>query len=344
MRYFCVMIKFSFSPEILLQHFSKYFDTSLKFFPQKYLKFFLNDGDIIPNHVAYLCPLCVSNFLAVLQEEKKIITSSDFCLDHYPQKSVGGNTTILVCKSCNNEAGHTYEFALKKHLHLSSFGQQGLSHKVIVKSSIPNVGKFNSLLGKNENNQWELTLKPKEDIKNLPLDHWIEYSKTNNDWEFQITVSNPKEMHINKSILKSAYLYCFSHWGYEFAFSKTGDLFRSVLSDKEDYPMAVMPLKFDKETKTSFDKIPIGVCYISRPENLKSLIVNIQIKDKIMGFENILPVFIPNPTNTGIQDLKKIQKLMDDKITGDITIVPLLSILEKTPIAYSQTWYDVQHI
>lgn len=346
MRYsnFGFMIKFSFSPEILLKHFTEYFHTSLNYFPQKYLKLFLNDGDLIPNHVAYLCPLCVSNFLAVLQKDEKIIASSDFTLDHYPQKSIGGNTTILVCKSCNNEAGHNYEFALKQHLDLSSFSQKGLSHKIDVKSSIPNVGTFNSQLGKNVQGQWEISLKPKENIKIQPLDNWIEHTKTNTGWEFQMTVSKPKQELINKSILKSAYLYCFSHWGYEFAFSKTGDLFRKILSNKENYPMVVMPLKIDKDTVTTFEKIPTGVCYISRPEHLKSLIVNIQFKDKNTGFENIHPVFIPNPTETGTQDLKKIQKLMDDQITDSITIAPLPNILKQTPIAYSQTWYNVQHI
>ena len=336
------MIKFSFKPEILLKHFSEYFDTSLKYFPQKYLNFFLNDGDLIPNHLAYLCPLCLSNFLVALED--KIIASSDFDLDHYPQKSIGGNTKILVCKKCNNEAGHNYEFDLKKHLHLSSFTQKGLSHKVDVKSSIPNVGIFNSQIGKNKNDKWEITLKPKENI-NIPLlDEWIAYSKAHTGWEFQVMVSKPNESHINKAILKSAYLYCFSHWGYEFAFSKTGDLFRMVLSDKENYPMKVMPLKFDAETKTTFEKIPTGICYISQPEYLRALIVNIQIKDKITGFRIIHPVFIPNPTETGIQDLKEIQKILDDRINDDITIVPLPNILKDTPITYSQTWYDVQHI
>ncbi len=338
------MDKISFSLETLLKHVKDYFETSLRYFPQKYLYFFLKEDDQIPEHVAYLCPLCLSNILVVNLETKAFLVSSDFDLDHYPQKSIGGNKTILVCKSCNNEAGHNFEFALKKHLHLSSFSHNGLSHKVDIKSSIENIGAFNSKLWKDENGKWQISLKKDENIKMTPLDNWIEYIKVSTDWELQITIPKPKEDHINKAILKSAYLYCFSFWGYEFAFSKAGDLFRLVLSNKADYPMAVIPLSFDNKTTPNFDKIPTGLCYISKPENLKSLVANICVKDKTTGFEKIHPVFIPNPTESGFEDLKKIQILMDDKITGDITFTPLLNILKETPIAYSKTWDYFQNV
>lgn len=338
------MIEFSFSQETLLKHISDYFDPSLKHFPQKYLKLFLNDGDLIPIHVAYLCPLCITNIIIVLYEEKEVRATANFDLDHYPQKSIGGESTILVCKACNNRAGHNYEFALKDHLYLSSFSRDKDSHKVVVKSSIPNVGIFKSKLWKNENGEWEISLKPKADIKIKPLDEWIEYSKTNTDWTMQINIPSPQDIHINKGMIKTAYLYCFALWGYEFAFSKAGDLFRMILSDKMDYPISVLPLKLDKEATPNYDSIPTGVCYISKPEELKSLVVNIRVKDKVKGLESIHPVFIPNPTKTGIEDLNKIQKVMNDNITGDISITPLLSILKSTPAAYSQTWHDMQRI
>lgn len=187
-------------------------------------------------------------------------------------------------------------------------------------------------------------MKPKKEIKIKPLDDWIEDSKTNKNWTLQITIPTPQDIHINKGMIKTAYLYCFALWGYEFAFSKTGELFRMILSDKMTYPMSVLPLKFDKKDFPNYDSIPTGVCYISKPDNLKSLIVNIPVKDKINGLEYLHPVFIPSPTETGIEDLKKIQKLMDDKITGDISIVPLLNILKSTPAAYSQTWHNVQQL
>jgi len=337
------MINFSFSQDTLLKHILAYYDTSLKYFKKYYLKLFLNEGDLIPIHKAYLCPLCITNFIIALYEEKSFQATSDFDLDHYPQKSIGGKNTILVCKSCNNQAGHKFEFALKKHLELSSFAEKGISHKVDVKTSIPDVGQFKSLIWKNANDQWEISLKPNDKIKIKPLDEWMAYSKTNKNWSIQVTIPNPKDDHINKSMIKSAYLYCFALWGYEFAFSKTGDLFRAVLSDKAEYPMSVLPLKFNKATP-NYKNMPRGVCYISKPEELRSLVVNIEVKDKDKDFEAIHPVFIPNPTDTGIEDLRKIQKLMDEKVTGDITMVTLNSILNTTPAAYSQTWREMQDL
>jgi hypothetical protein len=107
--------------------------------------------------------------------------------------------------------------------------------------------------------------------------------------------------------------------------------------------MSVMPLKLDK-TIPQYDRLQTGVCYITKPDILKSLVVNIRIKDKIKNTEAIHPVFIPNPTETGIEHLQKIQKAMDEKITSDVTFMPLNSILKQTPLAYTKTWNEVKSL
>lgn len=337
------MIELTFSAEILIEHFSKYFGKSLFFYPKKYLSLFLNDG-LIPDHAAYLCPLCVTNFIVVLPNENKVLATSNFDLDHYPQQSIGGKNSILVCKTCNNEAGHDFEYDLKAHLQLLSFENHALSQKVKVKNIIPNVGRFNGQLWKNESGNWEVILKPNESIKIRPLDELIDSMKISIGQEFQITLPLPNDTHIKKAFLKTAYLYCFAYWGYEFAFSKAGVLLRDVLSDKAEYPMNILPLKFDRKNMSAFDKIPIGVCYISNPLVLKSFVVNIKLEDKKTGVENIYPVFIPNPTDAGIEALNDIQKTLDSQFKGDISITPLNSKLNETPLAYSQTWQEVQQL
>jgi hypothetical protein len=171
----------------------------------------------------------------------------------------------------------------------------------------------------------------------------MEFSKTNKDWTIQVTIPTTKQKYIDKSLLKSAYLYCFALWGYEFAFSKTGDLIRAVLTNKARYPIGIMPLKLDK-TIPQYDNIKTGVCYVSKPNVLKSFVVNIRIKDKLKNTEAIYPVFIPKPSETGIEELQRIQKAMDEKITGDITFIALNSILNQTPLAYSQTWNEVKSL
>lgn len=335
------MIEFSFSQETLLSHIVDYYETSLQYFKRQYLPLFLRDGDLIPIHKAYLCPLCLNNYIIILFEEKAVKATSDFDLDHYPQKSIGGSNTILVCKSCNNEAGHSFEFDLKKHLELTSFGEKGLSHQVAMKTTIPNVGRFSGLIWKTENDQWEVSLKPNQKLKIKPLDDWLEYSKHNKDWKIDLTISNPQDDNINKSMLKSAYLYCFALWGYEFAFSQSAELIRNVIKGNGTYPMNVMPLKLTSDLN-NYTNLPKGVCFISKPQVLRSFVVNIEIKDKEKGFSAVHPVFIPNPTENKIDDLKKIQVQMDNAITGDVNFVPLNRILSSTPFAYTETWRQME--
>jgi hypothetical protein len=78
------MMQLTFSPEILKEHFLRYFETSLVYYPEKYLGFFLTDGDEIPNHEAYLCQICLSNFIVILLEngDMKVLASSNFDLYH----------------------------------------------------------------------------------------------------------------------------------------------------------------------------------------------------------------------------------------------------------------------
>src|SRR3954454_153888 len=99
--------------EILDQHF-RYLTFSLFQFPEKYYHLIFKKDAVVPKHVAYLCPLCVNNFIILL--EQGLIPSTDFSLDHFPPESVGGTLKLLTCKKCNNDAGRLYEAELVKKM------------------------------------------------------------------------------------------------------------------------------------------------------------------------------------------------------------------------------------
>jgi hypothetical protein len=330
------MIKLSFSPETLLYHTEIYYHKSLKYFQQYYFGLLPFEKNKIPLHVAYLCPLCLTNCIVILKQPDVIMTSSDFDLDHYPQQSIGGGNSILVCKPCNGKAGCNYEFSLKEHLQFSSLAFEGPSHEVRAKIVIPDVMCLNSQLSKNEKNQWVLPLKKSPKVTIRPLDNWLNSLGTDSQEEFTVHISTPLQSNIDKALLKTAYLYCFAIWGYEFVFSNIGHLFRLVLSGKIEYPMKVRPLKFD-HNKKGFESIPTGVCFVSQQNYVRSFVVNILLKDKESNIREIYPIFIPNPTVTGISDFVAFSTAIKG-LTGNLDILPLVNFLNNTPFAYSESW------
>ena len=334
--------------KIFLKHVKSYYDTSLKYFGNRYLWMFLKEGDLIPEHVAYLCPLCIKNLIWVVKiedlnstDKAVLYKTSEFTLDHFPPESVGGKKTVWVCKECNNKAGDTYDHQIKKHIEHLGLQKEGLSTKVAVRNKIKDVGNFKGYLESTENQEWLLHLKTDEAKVIKPLDEWIIGEGKGYDWQVDVTISTPINEAVQKAMLKAAYLYCFTYFGYQFVFSKAGELIRQVLKSEVEYPVNPTPLKFDKQSQKAYDDIAIGMCYISHPENLKSIIVNVKLIDKENGYEVIHPVFIPNPTETGIEDLKRTTKFIEENININLSITRLTKILDETPNAYHQTWYDI---
>ena len=346
-------IHLSVNGHVLLEHFKKYFAQSLQHFPSLYVKNFMpdvKDGDKLPNHLFYLCPLCASNFIMVLKTEQadgtfeeSVKLTSDFSLDHYPPESAGGKNKVLVCKTCNNTAGHAYDLEVKKHIQHVSLGKEGVSTKVDIKHNIEGVGYFSGMLESNEKNEWVFHMKKQEKDKIKPVDEWIADSNKK-DFTITITMPTPKDEPFQKAMLKTAYLYCFSHFGYEFVFSRAGNLIRKVLKGEAEYPIKVAPLQFERHNQKHFDNITIGVCYISQPQNLRSFVVNIKLKYIENGYEAIHSVFIPDPTEMGVEDLKRIPLAIQAQEHTDIEITSLNNILHSTPLAYSQTWLQMKDL
>lgn len=348
------MIELTVSPQVLLQHFEKYFVKSLQYFTFLYVKKFMpevKDGEKLPQHFFYLCPICTSNFILILREEQPdssfreaLKLTSNFSLDHYPPHSAGGNKQVLVCKECNNTAGHDYDNEMKKHIQYLSLHKGAFSTKVEVKHSIEGVGSFKGKLESNEKNEWIFHLKNKETDKIKPLDEWIADSKRRGDFTITVTIPTPQNEKFEKALLKTAYLCCFSQFGYEFVFSKAGNLIRNVLNSEAQYPIQVSALLFERNNQKEFENIPIGVCYISQPENLRSFLVNIRLKYKENGYEAIHSVFIPDPTETGIENLKRIPQAIEAQEQTQTQIIALNNILTSTPLAYSETWHQMQQL
>ena len=166
--------------EILRPHLL-YFWASLSLFQKKYFDLIFKNQTSIPKHLAYLCPLCLKNFLVELEEERK--QSSEFTLDHFPPESVGGKLKILTCKKCNNEAVAYYESELINKMNYEATLSNIDNAKIPAKFSLIGIpGNFTCYIKKNNKDKLDVNFPIKSKNQSPFLNYWLENKSNNTSW------------------------------------------------------------------------------------------------------------------------------------------------------------------
>jgi len=197
-------------PEILRAHLYHFYQ-SLKRYKEKYLPLIFGNGKIEVKHAAYVCPICLQQYILVT--EKGIEESADFSLDHFPPQSVGGNLSVLVCKKCNNEAGSNYEAALLQKMQELSFTKRHAASVLQGNATITNVhGWYRTELQVQSGKNLMIDFSAREKAKFLK--EWIDAGSENKDWEIKLTIPRVNQQELCRAFLKTAYLICFVNWGY----------------------------------------------------------------------------------------------------------------------------------
>lgn len=305
------MVNLQVPAEVLKKHMFSFFP-SLKKYPEKYLPLIFNDESSVPKHLAYLCPLCLKHFIYCIPTQLRYSTT--FSLDHFPPENLNGKLTVLVCKLCNNSAGTFYESKFKELVEKECFNRKIPNSKIRTNVKISNVrgwhgGKFSI----DQTGQFRFDLTTNQ-TKNLPeLAQWE--NQPIGDWEMNATIKSLDEKKLTKSLLKTAYLYSFNQWGYHFVFSTSGNIIREVLNGDKNYPINIPSIWLDnKNDGIEFEKINTGVTFISEPKELQSIFVNIPIELKDLKYKCIIPIQIPNPMATNIEEMQRInQSIVNEK-------------------------------
>lgn len=308
-------MELSISGETFRHHVVKFW-RSLQSFPEFYLPVFFEKVEFLPEHIAYICPLCLKNGMLFFKEGNFI--NSDFNIDHYPPQSVGGRDFVLVCKDCNNNAGTSYDHSLKEKAAFLAFSKGKPGSEMSILTEISNLkGKFKSKLTVDTNGQLQIGLKRKgKRVK--PLDEWLKTSKGNKEWEMTLTYFEPKPDIVKKALLKSAYLNCFAHWGYDFALSLSGQKMREAITGAIEYGFPDVALLWIDDTP----EMPAGIC-LMKNEQWESYVANLPLLVKDFGYKVIATVLIPQPGINGWEYLSKFEGFFRNAESHYMSFTPL---------------------
>ena len=319
---------------LLRNHFYT-FSESLKFHNPKYKEIRLNKPELKEPTEHYICPLCVASQFILLGND--FMKFEEFTIDHVPPESIGGKTKLLTCQVCNNTAGE-YEAELSEKLKLHAFSDKkngAIINRISVKKDSTDNVRHKGFMTKGEDGTILVDF-PQQAKDNNPELKYILDEFGGEVKEIQITMKTPDDEKLTKALLKSAYLLCFIHWGYEFIYSEVGYKIRKVLHGEEKYPIQ-LPIAFVDKTK---QELPIGVGIIQKPVELESYYVTIPF---IKGNENYTAIIIiPPPTNKGWNRLTEIHEFFTKNIgvvlEYEYTLQPVEQTLPQNLNGYTETW------
>jgi hypothetical protein len=247
-----------------------------------------------------LCPICLNKFHIRDIELKTLI------LEDVPQKCLGGKKILLTCYKCNNDAGTKYENELKKWINLK------------IGEKINCISEFHDKKIYATFNQYKKTifLNNKKNDVNI-LNHLVKNSIKGKVFHLANNISNDK---LNKSIIKSAYLYFYYLTGYNFILDNKYETIRRILRNNIEIPngfhyYTILQEPINLDNRYNF-------FFIHSPDNMQGILSNLKLKleNKIYFLQAI--IHFPNhkyknistnkliltiePYNFFIDDFKKI--------------------------------------
>lgn len=333
------------SQDELVKYLLKFYP-SLRQYPGRYLPLVFEQYGEVPKHFAYLCPLCLVNVFYT--QDKNWHYTDSFSMDHYPPQNVKGRKKMMVCKTCNNTAGYSYEKYFKETVLREAYSRKVRNTKIPARSVLDNVpGWLPGSVVVDDDGSVNFQISPKHRHRITPLTP--EQQKSNNNgkgFTIQIRMDAVDEKKALKAILKTAYLFCFDYWGYDFVFSVAGQLIRDVLNDKANYPIPVPTLWYDNKAEVHQGiKIPTGMVFIDKPNEYRSMFVHIEAEIKEIDYRCIIPVQIPHPDDNDFLDVKRVQQFFTANPLHQIVIKPIdFEFTLAFPNPYSRTWEEIKKL
>jgi hypothetical protein len=281
---------------------------AVKAHPQVRLQPDLND--------VVLCPQCF-----------KIITRKDlndpngqFSLEHVPPEALGGIIRTFTCRDCNSWAGHYLDSHLLRRLRLQDFLQMKPGSAVDAQVTIGDGAQITSELVYTQDGILQILADPsRSDPHQMEKAH-------------QMMAEGPSKINFRFSgykgrgairrrpeaaLLRIAYLYAFSVFGYGFLINFGSMAIRSQFRKPEE---EILPVWGISQNDTLPDE-SLGINIITTPSELRSFMVvfDLQYESSQVRYS----VLIPGPTSPGTDVYHDLAKRSDSHTAIEMKFTPI---------------------
>jgi hypothetical protein len=230
-----------------------------------------------------LCPLCFKYFT------REDIGNKQLSEEHVPPEKLGGKVRTLTCKECNNNSGRILDIALIKFLRTKSFVEQDPEMKFDTKIFIEDP-RSPVRVNLNYSENGALVMVPIPEASHpgtLNEIHQQFVSGHGNFRMFPPVISSEEMRRADIALIRIAYLWAFSCFGYGFLLSSSWPPIRDQMANPG---LEILPtLGILRENLADG---MLGVNVIKEPKELRSYLVVFDLKvsrGSILRYGVILP-------------------------------------------------------
>lgn len=281
-----------------------------------------------PPNDLYVCPLCLNFFTHEALTIPDMLT-----LEHVPPHSVSGKIKCLTCKTCNTKAGSELDSHLIKayNFHDILTGVVGTSSDV--RMSLNNSPFISATLTIPHTDSREIVPHPHRSSPEYLAQFNEKLSKIDPDsFDLKFDLGNYLPMNAKISILRSAYLWGFSTLGHSFLLNYSLDNIRAQIRD----PSKIYLRNWLISPPGNLPEQYLGVNIIIRPENLRSYLVFLKIRNNIFG------IVLPSPLYPGEEVYTNLELNPNPRIS--IVKVPDNIDFVYFPAVALDIWLQVENI
>jgi hypothetical protein len=267
----------------------------------------------------FICPLCFRYFTRteVLNQNGDEVPVT---IEHVPPEALGGKKKTLTCVECNNEAGYQLDSHLINSLELADFMTGIPGSSVDARLTVNEKIKLGGTVRVGENRQLELIY----DRKRSDKTEIEEFEKLESPGlrTMNMTFSGRrgkgyKQRRPECSLLRIAYLWAFSLFGYGFLINHGMSVVRTQIKNPSE---DILP-NWGISQREDFPDASLGVNLVTLPKELQSFLVVFDLKTALQ--KRRYGVLLPGPTLPGTNIYNQLNDQSKVNAVTPITYKPI---------------------
>lgn len=237
----------------------------------------------------FICPLCFNKVYT-----RESINENLLSFEHVPPQAAGGQIRTLTCKDCNNQHGNQLDSHLVKRIAYQAAFTGQSTEPVPAQMTVNGETTLPIDFYPRQNGNMDVVPVKSMIAKNKrQIDAFTEHLNAD-EVSFQLRMNLPNERRADLALVRAAYLWCFSVFGYGFLINPSLRVIRGQINHPSEKILPTFGV-----IQQDFPDEALGLNVITSPVELRSFFVVFDVK----ATNNVAfryGVVMPGPSDPGL--------------------------------------------
>jgi hypothetical protein len=225
--------------------------------------------------------------------ERAAIEEDMLSLEHVPPEKAGGNVQTLTCKKCNNDDGALLDSQLARKLEIDDINRGGFERSLDATIELNGV-RLRVEVYLRDDGRIEIIPPERVRLKSSPQVDALTREFLTGEAKGSLTYHSYNPLRSNASIIRSAYLYAFSVFGYGFLIETQLAAIRACIKHPEENVLPTPGIIY-----LNFPDAFLGVNVVTAPKEAKAFLIVLDLLSD-QGMATRVGVILPGPTRPGL--------------------------------------------